>query len=129
MTPYLFSVVGTQSVAGPSIKQVFFQFFDLPVTHWQHLVTFKIPLTETTNFLGFRIKCRGAFHEQITTKKFRVYMLPHKFTSVEQRKLLDSDEAFQTCMDMFRNPDEFPPELYVWNYDDESPKKLQKQRW
>jgi hypothetical protein len=27
-------------------------------------------------------------------------------------------------VELFKNPDEFPPELYIWNYEDESPKKL-----
>jgi len=54
-----------------------------------------------------------------------VYMLPYKFTSVEQRKLLDSDGTFQECMNMFKNLDEFPPKLYVFNNDDESSKTSQ----
>jgi len=97
---------------------------DVPVTHWQHLVAKKIPISESTTFLDFRRRVRTSFSEEITTKIFRVYKLPHKFTSIEEKVLVDSEADFQACVELFKNPDEFPPELYIWNYEDESPKKL-----
>jgi hypothetical protein len=53
-----------------------------------------------------------------------VYKLPHKFTSIEDKVLIDSEADFQVCVELFKNPDDFPPELYIWNYEDVSPKKL-----
>ena len=53
-----------------------------------------------------------------------MYKLPHKFSSIEEKVLIDSEADFQACVELFKNPDEFPPELYIWNYEDESPKKL-----
>jgi len=103
---------------------VSFEFLDVPVTHWQHLVTKKVFISESTTFLDFRRRARTSFSEEITTKILRVYKLPHKFTSIEEKVLIDSEDDFQACVELFKNPDEFPPELYIWNYEDESPKKL-----
>jgi hypothetical protein len=97
---------------------------DVPDIHWQHLVAKKIPISESTTFLDFRRRVRTSFSEEITTKIFRVYKLPHKFSSIEEKVLIDSEADFQACVELFKNPDEFPPELYIWNYEDESPKKL-----
>jgi hypothetical protein len=72
----------------------------------------KIPISESS------------FSEEITTKIFRVYKLPHKLSSIEEKVLIDSEADFQACVELFKNPDEFPPELYIWNYEDESPNKL-----
>ena len=92
--------------------------------HWQHLVAKKIPISESTTFLDFRMRARTSFSLEITTKIFRVYKLPHNFSSIEEKVLIDSEADFQACVELFKNPDEFPPELYIWNYEDESPKKL-----
>ena len=53
-----------------------------------------------------------------------MYKLPHKFSSIEEKELIESDADFQAWLELFKNPDEFPPELYIWNYEEESPKKL-----
>ena len=104
--------------------KVSFEFLDVPITHWQHLVAKKIPISASSTFLDFRRRIRTSFSEEITTKIFRVYKLPHKFTSIEEKVLVDSEEDFLSCIELFKDPDDFPPELYIWNYEDESPKKL-----
>ena len=96
---------------------------DVPVIHWQHLVAKKIPISESTTFLDFCRKIRASFSDEITTEMFRVYRLPHNFSSIDEKVLIDSNEDFQECASLFKNPFKFPPELYIWNYEDESPKK------
>jgi hypothetical protein len=105
-------------------KKVSFEFLDVPVKHWQHLVVKKIRISDSTTFLDFRRRVRTSFSEEITTKIFRVYKLPHNFSSIEEKVRIDSEADFQACVELFKNPDEFPPELYIWNYEEESPKKL-----
>eukprot|EP01036_Dinobryon_divergens_P032182 gene32182-41722_t len=108
-------------------KKVPFEFLDVPVIHWQHLVAKKIPISESTTFLDFCIKIRASFSDEITTEMFRVYRLPHKFSSIDEKVLIDSNEKFQECASLFKNPFKFPPVLYIWNYEDESP-NVQKDR-
>ena len=96
-------------------KKVSFEFLDVPVIHWQHLVAKKIPIFESTDFCR---KIRASFSDEITTKMFLVYRLPHKFSSIDEKVLIDSNEDFQECASLFKNPFEFPPELYIWNYED-----------
>lgn len=100
--------------------KVSFEFLDVPVTHWQRLEKKKIPISESTTFPEFRWRIRTSFSEEITAKIFRVYKLPHKFTSIDERVLIDDEAKFQECVELFKNPDDFPPELYIWNYEDES---------
>ena len=104
-------------------SNVSFQSLDVPVTHWQRLEKKKIRISASTTFLDFKRRIRTSFSEEITTKIFRVYKLPHKFTSIDERVLIDDEAKFQECVEWFTNPDEFPPELYIWNYEDESPNK------
>lgn len=101
----------------PKLK-VSFQFLHIPVTHWQRLEKKNISITESTTFLDFKVCIRTSFSEEITTKTFRVYKLPHKFTSIDERVLIDDEAKFQECINLYKNPDDFPPELYVWNYED-----------
>src|SRR5688572_10618285 len=84
----------------------------------------KIPVSESTSFMDFKRRIRTSFSNEITTEVFRVYKLPHKFTSIDEKVLVDSEDDFQACMELFKNPYKFPPEVYIWNYEDESPKKL-----
>jgi hypothetical protein len=53
-----------------------------------------------------------------------VYKLPHKNSTIEEKVLIDSDADFLACVELFKNPDEFLPLLYVWNHEEESPNKL-----
>ncbi len=100
--------------------KVYFQYLDVPVTHWQRLEKKRIPIFESTTFPEFRWRIRLSFSEEITSKDFHVYKLPHKFTSIDERVLIDDDAKFQECVKLFVNPYDFPPELYIWNYEDES---------
>ena len=97
---------------------------EIQVTHWQRLEKKKISISESTTFLDFRRVIRKLFSEEITTRIFRVYKLPYKFTSIDERVLIDDEAKFQECVEWLNNPDELPLELYIWNYEDESPTKL-----
>ncbi len=108
------------SSSGQSKSKVYFDFLDLSVTHWQQLVVRKIAISETTTFQQFKCSIRASFSEEITTKLFRVYRLPHKFDSIEQKIFVNTEEEFKASIDLYKNPDEFPPELYIWNHEDAS---------
>lgn len=79
---------------------------------------------EPISFTDFKFRARLSFADEITTQLFRVYQLPHGFTSINEKVLIQTEDEFQSCIDLFKNPDQFPPELYVWNFEDVSPKKL-----
>ncbi len=96
----------------------------MAVTHWNSLVTVKVPVYEYTTFTNFKCRVRSSFTEEITTPTFRVYKFPPQFSDIAERELVDSEAVFQECIEMFRNPDVFPPVMYIWNYEDKSPNKL-----
>lgn len=84
----------------------------------------RISINPSTTFQEFRVRIRTSFIEEITTKKFRVYRLPHNLL-IEDRVLIETEDNFRKCVELLNDPDEYPPELYIWNYEDEqSPQKL-----
>ena len=88
----------------------------------------RIRVGKDTTFIEFKCRIRTTFtSEEISTRQFRVYRFPHNFTDIGQRLPITSETEFQECMGMFTNPDDFPPELYVWNYEGESPTKIPTQ--
>ena len=94
--------------------------FVVRVTHWQTLQSKNIVMTSSlTNFL---VSVRTSFSEDITLN-FRLYQLPHNFTSIQQRVLIKSEQSYHTCLSLFQDLSNDPPLLYVWN-EDASPEKL-----
>lgn len=72
----------------------------------------------------FKRKARLLFNDEITTKTFRLYRLPNGFKSVDERVRIETEEDFRVCLQLFQFPDDFIPELFVWNFVDSSPTKL-----
>ena len=103
--------------------KVSFELQDVTVTHWQHLIARKISITKTTSFLEFCRKVKSSFSEEITTEMFRIYQLPHGFTSVQERSRISSDDELHDYFAQLDDPFSFHPVLYVWNHEDDSPKR------
>ena len=95
-----------------------FECLDVPVTHWQHLVKKSISIFDGAKFIDFCRKLRTSFSDEITTKTFDVYVLPHGFQSIEQKVKICDDSDFLRCLQHFKDPSDFAPELYVWNNED-----------
>ena len=105
-------------------RSVGFECIPIKVTHWQTLVSHYVEVPRRHYSLAeFRFHVRRAFENEITSKEFRLYLLPCDFNDIEQRILVDakSYNDFMTSITSFSN---CPPSLYVWNYDDASPAKL-----
>ena len=96
----------------------------IPITHWQRIVTKNISLSEPTTLQEFLCLIRALFQEEISTELFRIYELPPKFDSVDQRIHVDTDEKFREVIRKFSSePFTLKPHLYVWNHEVHSPEK------
>ena len=84
----------------------------------------KVPVYDCTTFHNFRCRLRLSFADEIGTTIFRIYKFRHNFSDINEREIIDDSAKFDACIEMLKNPDSFPPVLYVWDYEGESPTRL-----
>jgi hypothetical protein len=97
----------------------------VPVTHWDRQVKHLVPvhLDVDDPFLNFKHDLFTIFIDEITTSDIRLYALPRQFTSYDERVSVMNNEDFLKIVQQYIDVDQNRPILYVYNYDDESPKK------
>ena len=90
------------------------------VTNWESLAAEKIHVA--LSFESFLRSIRLGFGERLGPN-FRLYTLPVGFKLVEERKRVDKDN-FMELLKVLSDHRATHPLLYVWNNDEESPKKI-----
>ena len=96
--------------------------------HWQRLVAKYITFNGRTTYDEFCIRIKLKFSEEIDNSRnpptFRIYTLPAGFDDVGLRRLVGDDAKFEELRDLLMNASAPHPVIYVWNYDNASPSKM-----
>jgi len=106
----------------------------LPVYHWDKCVRKYISLDRAVtggddmDFSVFLLnKVLESFEEEIGKSSFRLYSMPFDYDNVEQRNHLKTSDEVCAFIDVYFSAIQdgnHPPSLFVFNYEDSSPKKL-----
>jgi hypothetical protein len=82
------------------------------VTHWDSLEKQQVALGNDLN--EFLVLVRLAFSDSLTGQ-FRMYTLPQGFDDINQRRRIDTDEAYLETLHALLNVGCKLPLIYIWN--------------
>eukprot|EP01038_Epipyxis_sp_PR26KG_P017854 gene17854-24937_t len=109
----------------PPLKSVTWEDFlsRFRLYHWQKGISKTISVHSPTHITLKRFKqdIRAEFADEIDTKLFTIYEYPYGFTLYDdlRRINLTDDDLLRASLMKFNDPDNFPPQLYIWNESNE----------
>jgi len=116
------------SFQSPGAKFVRFSTLRVPVWHWdkgvKQIVQVELSVSEPYNyFLG---ELHNIFIDEISGNSIKLYALPCKYTSLDERRLISDDRSLLDTLHLYETVDPKRPLLYVWNHNESkgSPDRL-----